>query len=182
MKIFLTLLLILNFSQNSFSQTRSNNYIYTNTANEDTIAIIKYAEFSRHLIGSNIDSAYYYANLVLALSEKLNYKIGEIKGLNCIGAIYKALNEYSKAIEYFSLVVEKSKKINYVKGVAAGEANIGGIYGMRGENRKAIEYSFKSLRLIESNQDTENIPFILGQISGCYLKLNCLTSNQCVPN
>ena len=95
------------------------------------------------------DSAIYYAEKALVLSEKLNFISGQIAAYNYLGLAEYYKNNYEKAIEYYNSVIELSRKSGNKLKEAIANNNIGLAYDDRADYKNALEYYLKGLSLVE---------------------------------
>lgn len=75
----------------------------------------------------------------LRISQKLNYKKGEIRSLNNIGNYYYQLSIYDKAVDYYNKALNKSIEANDVNNIIISKSNLASLYTRNKETNKALK-------------------------------------------
>jgi len=116
-----------------------------NTSAEDTNKVRLLDNISYEYCGNLYDSAIYYAELELALSQKLHYKFGEASAYNAIGMANDDKGDFLKALEYYMKSLRLKEEMGSRLLVIHAYNNIANIYTNQGNYDKALEYFFKVL-------------------------------------
>jgi tetratricopeptide (TPR) repeat protein len=115
------------------------------------------------------DSALYYAEAAIALSEKIGYKSGIISTYFQKGVYFEAIDNHIKAIELFNIASKKAQSDgNFVK-LAQCYNNIGNNYMNMAQYDKSIEYFNLSLKIREQLKDDKGIARVYNNIGNVYL-------------
>lgn len=137
------------------------------TATSDTTKAYLFNVIAFELAFSNTDSALFYINRSLDISEKhlntgdedeikfLGYKAASFHNLGVIyyyaGEPEKSLGNYFKAIELRNkLVKDHPHKLNFKNDLADSYNNTGILYKQQGDYEKALEYYLKVLTIYEA--------------------------------
>ena len=116
----------------------------------------------------NYDTARYYGNVSLQLSEQLNYKKGTAKVHLIIGITYVEQDNYPQALNYLLKALELNEELNDRRSVAFCLNNIGNIYKGIGNYPQALDYLLKALKLNEELNDKKNIASSLNNIGNIH--------------
>lgn len=79
-----------------------------------------------------------YANEALTLAKKLNYNLGIIRGLNCIGNYYFQRDIYDKAIDYYIQAMKLSEQRKDDDNIIISKSNIANVFTHTHKQLKAI--------------------------------------------
>ena len=79
-----------------------------------------------------------YANEALILAKKLNYSLGIIRGLNCIGNYYFQRDIYDKAIDYYTQAMKLSEQRKDDNNIIISKSNIANVFTHTKKQTKAI--------------------------------------------
>tara|TARA_R110002050_G_scaffold78910_1_gene168721 strand:- start:11209 stop:13167 length:1959 start_codon:yes stop_codon:yes gene_type:complete len=93
----------------------------------------------------NQDSAYFYIEKSLKLSEKVKDKTYRIEALNQWANYLQRKSLSDSALQIYNQTLILAKELNYLKGLAKLTNNISLIYTERGEYPRALDYFFESL-------------------------------------
>ena len=178
-------LFILNFSF-SFAQQNNGSALFTTkidsllsllkTGKQDTNKVNHLNDLCREYknIGS-YDTALYYNNIALQLSQKINFHKGVANAYGGMGNVCGLKGDYPKALDYYFKALKIDEELNDKKGIAVRLGNIGNIYFSQGDFPKSLEYYFKALKTDEelpmgSGQvgNKNGISRHLGNIGGIY--------------
>ena len=90
------------------------------------------------------------------ISNKLNYKVGVIRSLNCLGNYHfnRALND--KAIYYYLKALTLAEKSNDSRNIVIGKSNLANVFAHNGNHKKAIELLTDADKILISKGDTLN--------------------------
>lgn len=90
-----------------------------------------------------------YADSLLALSQKLNYKLGIAEAYQNMGNAYLNKGAFNKSLDYDHKALDVYKSINNKLGISAVMGNIGNVYEQTGDFSKALEYFSDALEMCE---------------------------------
>ncbi len=117
------------------------------------------------------DSALYYYDKALSISQKIKNKKEKADLLNNIGLCYINKNEFKKAFEYFNKALEISKKIDYKSGLADSYYNLGNLYWKTARYEKALKFYNDALKLYQKLNDEKSASSALNNIGNTYYKM-----------
>lgn len=117
------------------------------------------------------DTAFYYINNALKLSESINYKKGIAKSHILFGTYNYYKFDYPKALEFYKKSLNLYEEIEDDKGKSKSLHNIGFIYWKQNNQEKSLEYYNKSLLLFEVLGDNPSIADCLNNIGLIYWNL-----------
>jgi adenylate cyclase len=106
---------------------------------------------------TNFDTAIYYAQQSLSLSEKIGYKKGIGKAYYTMGIIYYYKENYDLSLEYYQKAIKIYQELGFKKGLVNAYNNIAGISYNKMNYPSAIEYYQKSLKINEELGDKKAI-------------------------
>jgi len=90
----------------------------------------------------------------LAISQKINYPIGEATSLMSLGFIYRFAGELANAIPPTQAAIDKFSELKDSINVIAATYNMGYIYSFLNDMPRAFGYSFGALKLAEQINNT----------------------------
>ncbi len=117
------------------------------------------------------DTALYFYNKALKLSQKVSNKKFESKSLNYIGIFHQYMGNYSKAIKYYLKSLKICEELDDKKEMANCYYNIGIIHTKQGNFEKAIEYYLGSIKIRKEIGDRNGI-------SASYNNIGIVYENQ----
>lgn len=117
---------------------------------------------------SDYDSAYYYINKAITLSDKIDYKKGKAKAYNTMGTISLETGDYNKGIENFLKSLEHKKQLGENADLASTFSNLGIAYANQGANHEALKYFHEALKIDEKANDQYGIASDYGNIGLLY--------------
>ncbi len=90
------------------------------------------------------------------ISNKLNYKVGIIRSLNCLGNYYfnRAFND--KAIGYYLKALALAEKSKDSRNIVIGKSNLANVFAHNSNHKKAIELLTEADKILISKGDTLN--------------------------
>jgi tetratricopeptide (TPR) repeat protein len=103
-----------------------------NNSKEDTTRVLLLSELGNYYGFNQFDSAIFYGQKAIDLSNKLNYPYGHYRGLKCLFFAYNTQGNYPKALEITLQNVKVGEKIRQEK----PEAYIASIYCLGVLNRQ----------------------------------------------
>lgn len=114
-----------------------------------------------------------FAENAYAISNEINYTIGKIRALNCIGNYYYQQAIYDKATFYYTNALKISEKGSDFSNIVIGKSNLASIYNRTNQQEKALVL-FKEaddILLKEGLENSQNRAAILTNIGGVYSSL-----------
>ena len=106
---------------------------------------------------SNPDSSYYYADIGLTLSKKLNFKKGIASMYRIFGIVNNIRGSYDKAMRFYLMSLKIYEETADKLGIAKCYRSIGILYQEQNTFEKALEYYNKSLIVFEELHDNKGI-------------------------
>ena len=187
MKKILSLLTILFFIHNyTFSQdrylidslvTELKNHNKSKTESKinspslyDTTAANILNDLSAAYWNSNPDSATYYSNQCLTLSEQIGYKKGIGKAYNSMGVIHFNKSDYLSALDFYKKSMEYGEESGDTKTIARNLNNMGVVYQYMGNYTEALKNYFTALKIFEEIGNKKGIGSAYTNIGLVYTK------------
>jgi signal transduction histidine kinase/Tfp pilus assembly protein PilF len=115
------------------------------------------------------DSALYYLNKGLLLSEILGYKIGIGRISVALGNMYYGWKKYDKAIEYYKKAYGIAKEINSKGGIGVTLSNIGAAYADLKNPTEGIKYLKMAIPILEETNDDDVLANTYLSLGTCYV-------------
>ncbi len=106
---------------------------------------------------NNHDSAFYYAQQCLDLSEKAGYKKGIGSAYNCMGVINMDKGNDQAALQYLEKALKIREEIKDRKGIASSYNNIALVYYNQRNYTEALKNHFASLELRKEIGDKSGV-------------------------
>lgn len=131
-------------------------------------------ELTYEYIFTSYDSAAYYHEKALLLSQENDYKAGISNHHNLAGIMSRISGRYSEALDWHLKALRISENINDQQGIANNYSNIGLIYSFQNQPNKALDYYQKALQAKERLNDQVGIASTLNDIADIYEKLGVL--------
>ena len=133
-------------------------------AKEDTVRIRIYNELSAYYTKIKPDTAFYYVNQAINLSNRLlkqgdeatKQKVNILMSHSYthLGNYYKALGDYEKATLNYKKSLEIKKLVQDLKGIAYSYIDLGSVKSLNGNYELAEEYYKKALEIqLKINDD-----------------------------
>ncbi len=117
---------------------------------------------------TNPDSALYYGEQVLLLSQQLGYQKGIVEGLSKKGVAYEYKGEYQQALQLYTEALEIAKTKDIQQVIHPVYTNIALVNKALGDFPKALAYNFKALELSEQTRDSADMAVSLNNIGNLY--------------
>ena len=136
---------------------------------EDTIKVNTFISICQNEYRSYPDSAIFYGNEALNLSEKLDYRKGSANAYKYIGMGYYFRANYIKTIDLWRQSLSSFEAVKDKVGIANMLSNIGAAYANQGDDVKALEFHLRSLKAAEELKDSLRIVTSLINIGVIYL-------------
>ena len=118
--------------------------------------------------GNNLDSAYFYANLLKTESKKQDNLKFQILAFSNLGLYYSQKGKYVHAENELKNAIDIAKNINNKEELANLYKTLGGIYFYGEKYNKAIELSFKALQIYEELDNKQGIVSSFNNIGMLY--------------
>jgi two-component system, LytTR family, sensor kinase len=113
------------------------------------------------------------ANEANLIANKINYRVGKIRSLNCIGNYYfnRALND--RAVEYYLMALKLAEKDNDNPNIIIGKSNLANVFAHDQNHIKAIELLNEADKIMTLTGDTlaRNRAAILTNLGFSYSEL-----------
>lgn len=151
LKIILSAIVLI-FSVNAFSQRSSIDSLLSLIKKDkaDTNKVIHLNTLCIKFKNTGIyDSALFYGNNALQLSQQLNFNRGITSSYNKIGNIYISQGNYPTALDCYLKALKMNEELNNKKGIAINLGNIGLVYQNQEDNSKALNYFLRALKMAE---------------------------------
>ena len=136
----------------------------------DTTAADILAELSAEYWHSNPDTALYYANQSLTLSEQIGDATGIGKAYNSMAVTYFVKSDYLSALEFYKKALKKTEESGNKMNTAATFNNLGVVYQYMGNYPEALQSYFACLKTFEEIGDKNSIATIYTNIGLVYTK------------
>jgi len=117
---------------------------------EDTNKVNLYHSLYRRCLHTSKDSALLFSKEELALSQKINFKRGEMSSYSAMGTIQFQEGNYNEEIKNYLLCIKIAVELRNNERIAAFNNNIANVLTRNHEFTKALEYYKKSLELFSS--------------------------------
>ncbi|MCD6010407.1 MAG: hypothetical protein K0Q79_269 [Flavipsychrobacter sp.] len=115
-------------------------------AKEDTNKVAILGALAMYYANGDPKEGLKYCEQAVALSEKLQWKQGMATAYNSLGANYKSLSDYPKAMDNYLRSLKINEELNNRVNIARNTANIGNVYREMKNYPKALEYFDRSLK------------------------------------
>lgn len=169
------------FSQNQISiDTLTTQLKYFNAKREeldvktpslyDTTAANILSELSSAYWNSNPDTAMYYANQCLTLSEQIGYKKGIGRAYNSIGVIHSNKSDYILALDFYKQSLKNGEESGDKYGIARSLNGMGVVYQYMGNYTEALKNYFTALKIFEETGNKKGIGTAYTNIGLIYTK------------
>jgi signal transduction histidine kinase len=207
-RTFLTLLITFFAWHPSFSQDIQDRYIDSlrhqiSLTNNDTLQFILLGKIADVYSEINPDSALYYAEKMIPITQKLQFKLEEATALGIMGYAQINLGNYPRSLQYLLSAIEitsdpsSEKKLVPVSYPAIDEfsdrsrpprsqrltklsriyQDAGILYGNSGNYEKALYYYKTALPLAEESEDQKLVSITYNTLGRAYLSLKNVDSS-----
>lgn len=114
-----------------------------------------------------------FAKKAYSISNEINYRLGKIRSLNCIGNYYYQQAIYDKATYYYTNALKTSEQTNDVPNIVIGKSNLASIYNRTNQQQKALVLFKEADEALVKNglENSQNRAAILTNIGGVYSSL-----------
>lgn len=131
-----------------------------------------YLDLSKYYRGINTDSAIFYVDRAIEISNKLKNDELISQALNEKGVCYYYNNQHNTALLYYQKALEIDKKNKKQDDVAIRLNNLGLSYSALGNYSEAIDCFFNALKIDLSKKDTAKIAIRYNNLGIVYTKFN----------
>jgi tetratricopeptide (TPR) repeat protein len=116
------------------------------------------------------DTFLFLANEANNLSEKLNYKLGQIRSLSCIGNYYYQRAIYDKAVIFYNKSLALAEKRKDDNNIIIGKNNLASVYIQIKEPKKAVALFKESDKILINRGDSlvQNRAALLVNLASAY--------------
>lgn len=149
-----------------------------NLNNESTQTIEALNQLAKYYFDRNIDSAIFFGNRALVLSQKLSYEKGIADSYRNIGRSYTISGEYKKSFSYFYKALKINEALNDSLSIGKNYSSIGIVHYYQGDIDKALEFCNKAVAIYETNNYTEGLSRVYNNIGLFYSDLNKLDTAE----
>lgn len=141
---------------------------------KDTTKVEMMIDFCVNNVFSNDKKNLVVAQKALHLSKELNYVLGEIRALNCMGNYYYQQAIYDKAIAYYTAAIKIAEKNKDDKNIIIGKSNLASLYTRTNEIQKALQLFHEiDKRLIKTGYEfSQNRAAVLTNMGLAYSSVN----------
>lgn len=143
----------------------------SDTTMRDTSLIFTLTRLAIFQSRNNVDSGKYYANQVVDLSKKIDFKMGLGDAYGLLGSISKTEGNYSAAIDYHLKAIQLRTALKDSFGMAASNANLGEVYRLKASYPEALKYFLISLRIDEAINNEKGIAYAYNYLGSVYKSL-----------
>jgi len=136
----------------------------------DTTAANILSELSSAYWNSNPDTAMYYANQCLALSEQIGYKKGIGRAYHSMGVIHFNKSDYVSALDFYKESLKNVEESGDKYGIARSLNSVGVVYQYMGNYTEALKNYFTALKIFEETGNKRGIGTAYTNIGLIYTK------------
>lgn len=155
----------------SFASERDSLVAALSTAKEDTNLVAQYYSTGWQFENDLPDSAMYFYNNGLALSQKLNFKKGEIRYYFNATAVYNIKSDYKTSLKLNKESVEMATEYGDKRLIAAALGNVGSTYSIMGRYDSAVFYFLQASKCMEQLRDSSGMAVLYTNMCGTYNSL-----------
>jgi two-component system, NarL family, sensor kinase len=139
-KIGCFIITLIVFMQQPFAQTKDSIDIYAESVS-DTIGINRLVNFCFKHKNEQPEKCARFSQLALEQSKKINFKAGEARSLNNLGAMASVKGSYSESLQYYFDALKIWESLANKRGLMFTKNNIGEVYG----NLRKLDLQFQYL-------------------------------------
>jgi tetratricopeptide (TPR) repeat protein len=165
------ILILLNCFLFGYSQTANtidSLRLAVSVAKSDTARTVALCEFSKALVYSKPDSAFYYAKEAYELASELNFKWGKAHAFFAMGVVRKVETKYGEALNYYNQALVLFKEFNDPNTIASTYNNIGLIHFSNGDYSNALINFNTALKLFRKAGNVIGESTALGNLGLSY--------------
>jgi tetratricopeptide (TPR) repeat protein len=119
---------------------------------------------SNKVFYSKTDSAKFYAEMMIKISEDMDYDLGVAKGLTNLGIVYDIYGDLAKSFSIHKQAFDLYSHLGFERGKANSQYNIALILVQEGKYEEALSYSMESYNYYEKTQNKIFMANTLGTI------------------
>ncbi|RXR21987.1 tetratricopeptide repeat-containing sensor histidine kinase [Flavobacterium stagni] len=120
-----------------------------NYKKEDTTKVEMMIDYCVNNVFSNDTTNKSTAQKALLLSQKINYRLGKIRALNCLGNYYYQQAIYDKGLFYYTKALAAAEKDKDDKNIIIGKSNVASIYTRTNRARQALQLFKEADQLLQ---------------------------------
>lgn len=153
----------------TISLEKINNY-----KKRDTTKVEMMIDFCVSNVFSNQKQNLDIAKKALQMSKEIDYVLGEMRSLNCIGNYYYQQAIYPQAIYYYTSSLKIAEKRNDIKNIIIGKSNLASVYTRTNSAKKALVlfHEIDADLLKSGGEYTQNRAAILTNMGMAYSSVN----------
>ena len=125
-----------------------------NYKKEDTTKVEMMIDYCVNNVFSNDTTNKKTAQKALQLSQKINYRLGKIRALNCLGNYYYQQAIYDKGLYYYTQALAAAEKDQDVKNIIIGKSNVASIYTRTNRAPQALKLFQEADALLQKTGGT----------------------------
>ena len=173
MKKILLLLIISwsSFGQKSYDQILSKLKKYPKQDTVRTELLIDACVSATFRADTNVLKMATEANII---ANKLNYQVGKIRSLNCLGNYYFNRSINDKAVEFYLKALKMAENAKDLRNIIIGKSNLANVFAHDKNHKKAIQLLNEADEILSSTGDTlsQNRAAILTNLGFSYSESN----------
>jgi signal transduction histidine kinase len=146
------------------------------TTNEDTSRVLLMEEIATTFIYSIPDTALFIAQQGLQLSNKIEYKKGQLLCLRVTGVVFQNTGNYPRALEIYLQALKIAEEINDDQTMEKVLSNLADVYFYEGAIKRSIEYSYRTIAMDRKNNNRAGLSRAFQNLGDTYEKTNQLDS------
>lgn len=138
---------------------------------EDTSAVLILSRLSdAYRKYEDLDTAMYYADKALKVSERINFITGKAVAYNAIGLVYSDMGQHKRAINYYRMAIEIHEQEKDSRRLAIVRTTLGVNYFKLGDYPKALEAGLKALAIAEKSGPIKLLHVNLNNVGNIYYR------------
>jgi tetratricopeptide (TPR) repeat protein len=145
---------------------------------EDTLTCEILNELCAYSSRTDTAKAIKYANRMMELGKKLNYKRGIAAGYTSIGSVYLSAHLYKKAIQYFYEGLNYMIHTKDLRGEGIICSNMSNAFNGLGELDSSLHYLFRGIRIFDQMKFVPGVIYNYRSISTIYNKQKDFKKSQ----
>ncbi len=119
--------------------------------------IIAMSNIANEYTNTNLDSATFWIDKALKLSQKISFKRGIATCYSTKGIIYEILGQYDSALDNHMRCLDIAQQLGDTNNISSALNNIAIVYDYMGNYQKSLDFQFKSLNYAIMLKDSESI-------------------------
>lgn len=134
----------------------------------DTVRVNLLYEIGYAYSGDQLDSALFYYDKALLLSENIHYAWGQVKYYGYATAVLHSKGEFKEALELNKMAVSKCLTLPCYELLADQYINVGNDFQYLTEYDSAVYYYLEARKVYEKENDSASLAFVYGNIAEIY--------------